>query len=211
MRLTRRKLNVVLIVAFAFAFGLSLFLPLDTFAAFIPSIKVVDNIPITLQIGQAPPIKIDRSIELDAQGTFSAYNHIHMHAVFYSANISNWNSYYCCIAIATTGPRIIFDSNSNFDLHSLGNGTYYADGGFTVLGPTDLRIALAPMPFNETRDIAAINRQVPSTVNITSVSDTLTLDFAESTIRISFILGSFSILLLQPILEGILFEDKRRP
>lgn len=49
-----------------------------------------------------------------------------------------------------------------------------------------------------------------SALIISSVSDTLAIQSTQSTARLSWQIGSFSIIVLQPILEAIILKEKKR-
>lgn len=64
--------------------------------------------------------------------------------------------------------------------------------------------------WNESQTVLETRAQLVPVANVTgTVADSQSVALTEVAIRIGFIFGSFSILFVQPILEGIFIEEKK--
>ena len=106
------------------------------------------------------------------------------------------------------------------NLQQSSNGMYTTDGDMTFLQPGKTWVVLIPLSptgrFNPNTALNATEYQQiesqGSVLQISPSSDTVTLEFNQFAVKLGVALGSFSILLLQPLIVDLVIvpkEDKR--
>lgn len=161
---------------------------------------------------RAVSYRIDAVMSTD--GVPSVYNPIHVYAILSGFNVSDPMNV-CCRSLILTGAGYP-DIGPFMVLTPQSGGVYSAEGYITFLNQTETWPALIP-PFptglynpqtvlspNELKQI----KSQPALLSVGPQSDTLTLQFNAFTVKLAVVLGSFSILLLQPLVEGIILREK---
>ncbi|MBE3116921.1 hypothetical protein IMZ68_06920 [Candidatus Bathyarchaeota archaeon] len=93
-------------------------------------------------------------------------------------------------------------------LKNNGDGTYSGEGDIVWLveGPTYMgEVINNPVGHNLNLDTSQAN----SVLTISSAADTLTTHFSQSTAKLAWQIGSFSIIVLEPAFEAILLKEER--
>lgn len=226
MKWTRKRtLNLVILAAFLVVFITVISLPDDAYGdAFIHTSGVgTGYLPMTLTVPNEPTISFKLSVELASIGGLSAGKDIYMKVLVKDITPANWNDTYCCLAIVSGGslglpPAIylspahpsLLPSSPPFSLYRFSNGTYYTDGHFYVTEPVPIWVGFGNPAWNQTQVAQAVRSQLTPVANVTgTVSDSQAITLNEVTIKIGFIVGSFSILAVQPVLKGIFLEEKK--
>ena len=205
--------------------GVVAFIPDDTYGnIFIGTMGVGTGYQsYTLKIGTEPRLTYKMSVLLSSIGGLSAGKDIYMKIYVEDIAPANWNDTYCCLTIVASGklglPPIIYISPTPpsllpnslpFTLKYLGNGTYYTDGHFYLTQPSVIWVGFGNPAWNESQTVLETRAQLVPVANVTgTVADSQSVALTEVAIRIGFIFGSFSILFVQPILEGIFIEEKK--
>jgi len=179
-------------------------------------------------MGNQPPVSFTASVELTSVGQFSVGNLIHVSAFISDVNITNFLKHFQAVGFLYAGypadtryptseaipllPRLMNTSNV---------GVYSAQGDFAFLDKPPIATGLLLIPYNATGASENIpSLYTPSMISqvmkyqlslvIGLQSETNTLNFNESAIKIAFVLGSFSVFFLQPILDSVLIKQKKR-
>jgi hypothetical protein len=222
----KRRLNLVILVTFLITLFLVIAIPDDTYGnAFIGTSGSGTNYQsYALQIGTEPRITYQMSVLLSSIGGLSAGKGIYMEVHVKNISPANWNDTYCCLSIVGSGPfglppKVYLAPTSPsllpnalpFTLKYQGNGTYYTDGHFYVTQPTVIWVGFGNPAWNGTQVVLDTRAQLTPVANISgTVSDSQSVALTEVTVRIGFIFGSFSILIVQPILERLFIEERDR-
>ena len=209
----KKKVNVTIMVVFAVWLLVTAAIPATSYGAYIRTVGWdlgdVGGRTVTIRIPPEPAVKYSWEFNFSATGAFSAQNNIHLTAVFFNANITDLQKYYCCIQIAEPSfPALL---GSPFVLTNMGNGVYETSGYFTTVGAGPVWVSLAPPReyYNSTIVTSTIEHQIKPVLNVSSASDTLQIDLNEFVIKTGFVFSSFSILVLQPVIEAIVLKDAR--
>ena len=164
---------------------------------------------------ETPAIQYRFELTFSTIGAFSVNNPVHVKVVLKDLNITNFSDYFCGVSFtdAYSSPIEYYeDSPMNsviIYIENNGDGTYSGEGGVIWLleGPTYMaEVINDPVGHVIPRDTFIDTNSV---LIISSVSDTLAIQFTQSTARLSWQIGSFGILVLQPIAEAILLKEKK--
>jgi len=206
----KRRINAAVLVAWLVFLGLILQIPLSYYGSQVFQTEYTGGGFFTdFQLSSYPSLTFNYTVTFSTVGTFSAYDLIQFNAVVYNVNNPTALSEYYKVAQFTNASWIEYGSDGNLSLGS--GGRYYAtgeiafaEGGNTwfFLGPYHVGPLVNP-------EAKAELAKTPPTLTISPVSDSLTVAFNEAAIRYALIIGSFSILLLQPIIEGIVLREKK--
>lgn len=169
-----------------------------------------------LNSGVNKPIFFNAAITFTASGSLSVNNPITVHALFFSINDTTFSQDYVGVGFSGCYPlKDSFGSNGVLDscvlpLVKSSNGQFTADGTENWLqsGPSYLYLIPGTQGFvlnNE--DKLGQYEQIAITVN--PVADTLSTSFNLNTLRLTYILVGFSVLMLQPVLEVILTSPEK--
>jgi hypothetical protein len=208
--LTKRKIAVPLLIAF---------IVIDYYGWTTSTVQSI-TVPTQLSMDSGywaniePRVKAEIRIWMTASGALSVGNSVTVHAIVYdvvsNVTISDLTQYYNGIAFSdayeTTG-----NQNAKIPLiaNSTNNGEYDADGTIVWLveGPTWVYF----LP-NTSKNIVVNRADVTKgdfVVQITPVSDTLSIRNSVIEQRLTWILIGFSVLMLQPIFEALLLKEKK--
>lgn len=157
--------------------------------------------------------RIDITIVTD--GVPSAYNPIHVYAILSNFNVSDPMNV-CCLSLMLTGAS--YPLGPYMLLKPESGGVYSTEGYVTFFNQTETWPALIPPQPTEgglydPRTVLSPNelnqiKSQPALFSVGPQSDTLTLQFNAFAVKLAVVLGSFSILLLQPLVEGIFLREK---
>jgi hypothetical protein len=204
----RRIINWTLLVVWVIAVVVAFNIPPDFYGQHVFSTGVGENArSYNVQIGSYPFVTFKANFTFQTIGVFSAVNAVHFSAVIYNAP-ANLTKSYCCIAF--TNATI---SNPNDErLIAQGSGVYTASGTILFLYAGNTWLYLNPHAPNGVQYLTpnefAIAQRSDPVLMIGSPSDTLTVEFDDAAVWVAVIFGTFSILLLQPIIEGIVIGQK---
>jgi hypothetical protein len=155
-----------------------------------------------------PPVDIVSLIILTVKGSLSVNNQVHVHVVILDANITHLSNYYNRIgftdAINANSLQSELPTYSSIPLLPNATDNLVADGDVKWLheGPSWMYF----MPNYVTGILVVRYPDVEKgmyTANITPLGDTLTIQNAIVTIRLTFVLIGFSFLTAQPVIEAI--------
>ncbi len=151
---------------------------------------------------------------MTATGSFSVNNPVTITFEITYVNITNFLTYYNGVTFNGAYPYPLNSTNGEYTatlrFKDTGNGTYTAEGKVVWLieGPT------APIILpNTNAQISVMSSQQPTSttamLTISSVSDTLAFKSSEYSVKLTWLIGSFSILLLEPLFEAIFVKERR--
>lgn len=175
-------------------------------------------------------------VTFTADGSFSVGNPVHVKVDMYNVSnsqaISDSNTSkntYCCATLTNalnipplqgtgTAARIVLSDRIHLtDYH---NGSYIGSADIMFNQPGNQNISLLP-PANLTNPVPILDKppsasatpyNIPSQ-SVISVSDstaTAGFDSTDFVVRITLLIGAFSVVLLQPVLEAILVPERPR-
>jgi hypothetical protein len=214
----KRKVNVFLIGLFIFWFCFVLTLPLNFFLFGIPEISWtttgnVDGFRLISTSREFPPVSFQYIITFTALGSYSVNNPIKTTVSLTNVSLPNFLEYYQAVGFSNA-----YDSpfkyneegsvnSSSILLESLGNNNYKGSGTIIWMVEGD---EYGPIVFPKNTGgslpMESIKQSLPYVITISSVSDTLTQTYNESTLKIGLLLASFSPLILQPVIEAIVLK-----
>lgn len=211
---TRRKIGMIVLVSFVIAFLTISLLPVSFFIE-IPQLRTTQAGTVYSHLfPEAPPVSYRFEAVFTATGIFSVNNPVHVKVTVKQVNVTNFLEYWCGVTLthAYQYPTVYhegFPMNSVIiNVRDNGDGTYSGEKEIVWLeeGPTYLTEVINN----------PIGRYIPETMTenstsvltISSAADTLTLHFTQNTARLTWQIGSFSIIVLQPVFEAILLKKK---
>jgi hypothetical protein len=209
----RRRINVIFFCLWAFLFIVFAFvIPPATYGNVILPIhqgRIIDY-PISWSYhGSLQISDLLYKVELSASGAFSVQNNITYTITEASPGGSPYplpnNLTFCCIGFTNAsyypGSQTTLGGNSK----ATGVITFREAGPiYFFLAKSESAIEKDILPFRVNQDVALVG----SPWTITSISDTEASIFNEWAVKFAFIFGSFSILFLAPIFEGIFVRQK---
>lgn len=216
-RLTRKRtISIILLCSFLGMFSFLTVLP-DSFFIKTPQL-------IATQAGtsyshiwlEGPPISFRYEVTFIADGSISVNNPVHVKVRLKQMNITNFLDFYSGVTFSRAYEAPIrykenqIISSVIIELNKMEDGTYFGEKdvvwGFE--GPSYMTEVIREPE----------GKHIPSTyyenstavVNVSGVSDTLALHFTANTNRLTWQIGSFSIIVLQPILEAIFLREEKK-
>jgi len=162
-----------------------------------------------------PPISYRFEIECSTNGILSVNNPAHVRVTIREVNITNFLDYFCGVTF-TGAYAYPIEQDSGYPMNSVivyvaanGDGTY--SGESDVVWLQEGSTYMSEVINNPVGHHVPITMYENSTtvLNVSSASDTLTMHFTASTTRLTWQIGSFSIIVLQPVFEAILLKDKK--
>jgi len=211
----RRKIGVIIVVFFVIVFFIIWFAPATWFVS-IPEIKMtVAGIANNRLYPDAPPVSYRYELTFTASGAFSVNNPIHVKVVLKNVNMTNFLDYYCGVSFSYAyNSPIQFSEQHPADsiiiyLNKTEGGTYSGEDDVVWLaeGQTCM-IEVINNPANRAFASDILN-QASSVLTISSVSETLAMSLSQSTAKLAWQLGSFSIIVLEPAFEAIWVKDEK--
>jgi len=222
----------VVLILFILTLGIAAFLPVNLIyippmveysASFFGGTSLQTHLSVTYTM----------HVLFTADGGFSVGNPVWVKVVMTGVNNSNFLTSYCCATVSNAvnipptkgsgvnGSNTIFDSR--IYLTDEKNGSYIGSDWirFTQPGGQNVTLATTPNLANPVRVINTITplKNIPypynvsrpqSVIAVTDATGTNSIDSARFAARITLLLGAFSVVLLQPVLEAILLPEPRR-
>lgn len=214
---TKRKIGTIVLIAFVTVFLIISLLPESLFVN-VPQLRLTraGKVYSSHIYPNTPPISYRFELTFTATGTFSVNNPVHVKVILKNMNISNFLDYFCGVTF-TNAYTYPIEYHEDFPMNSViiylknnGDGTYSGQGDVVWLVEGSTYISeVINNPLGHTVPIS-MYENASSVLTISSVSDTLTLHFTASTARLAWQIGSFSIIVLQPVFEAILLKDKKQ-
>lgn len=211
---TRRKIGIIVLISFLAVFITISFIPESWFIG-APSITYVASFTTDDKMyADFPAVHFESTTTFTAIGSFSVNNPIHVKVVLKNVNLTNFLSYYNVISfLKGYSVSITFNPdgtilNAIITLRDAGNGTYVGEGDviWLVEGPTYMiEIPNSPLTFQFYVPRAMNENPI---ITISGVSDTVSTHFSEATAKLAWQVGSFSIIVLEPVFEGDSFEGR---
>jgi hypothetical protein len=205
----KRIINIVFFSLFIITFLIVSFMPINWILPISQYSITKNGTTSSENIGNnIPNVQFDFFATFSAKGSLSVNNPVTVKFTAKNVNITNFLTYYQGIAFK----NCYFENRKETDgiavLNFMDNGdqTFTAKGQVVWLieGETYVIPKLVGYEINIPDD--SLNRG-NSILAISGVSDTLSLDFSEKTTRLSWQLGTFSILVLVSLFEGIFLKD----
>ena len=214
---TRRRIGICVIVIFLIWFLTATFMPLSCFLG-VPTISSTvqadkDFQGPTSSGGQQLPNGIANfSLTFSAIGSFSVNNPIHIKVFDFRVNISDFLKYYAGLGFFGFEYPIKYDSQGLMTygivkLTDNHDGTYSGEADMIWMDETPVMIVGVPQGISIIRKTSLPAGSVPI-LTIGPVSDTLSVYLTESTSKLAWQLGSFSIIILEPALEAIFLKKR---
>ena len=211
----KRIISLILLGLFLFMFILVSTLPNSCFIDTPKLIATQSGTSHSHIFLDAPAISFRYEVTFIADGGISVNNPVHVKVRLKEMNRTDFLNHYCGVTFSSAYSSPI-EYNENriinsviVDLTDNGDGTYFGEKtivwGFE--GPSYMTEVIKDPE----------GRHIPSTVyenstaivNVSGVSDTLTLHFTASANRLTWQIASFSIIVLQPIIEAIILKEKK--
>jgi hypothetical protein len=218
----KRKVNIALLAIWIIWLAVTIAIPSESYGRAIFSNTAKDwtqnfDIP---PIGGTQEVKFTADLTFSTNGLFSPYNLIDMTVQIYNSDTPNLTSIFCCVGF--TNAHYPINSQSVEvppTLYQVGEGDYYASGRIFFVNQTNSYLLLFPhsqtgigcSPCQLTASvIGQLHAHNSPVLYVGTQSDTLAIQFNQFTVKLAFVLGSFSILLLQPLIESIVLREERQ-
>lgn len=219
-KVTERKISYLVIIVFFIWFFLASIAPLELFGK-VPELKrQIHSLDYSLywqtypQYSSLPGVVFLTNTTITTVGDFSVNNPITVHVTIFDANVSDLLSYYDSVGFQggymynKTDKSIDNIGSAALYLTETGDNVYEAEATLVflaegpVIGPLLLPIGpnLPPMPI--LKDIMTTDWY------ISSVANTLAILYTQTTLKVAWQIGAFSVIALQPALVAILMEEK---
>ena len=157
-----------------------------------------------------PPTFVTLYSSFTAKGVFSAENPIRIHCLL-DANRSDFLHYYRGISFLGATFTNGTSQGVFLSLTQAGNGEYQANGTLQWATETDVYWFLVPQPNYFTTFLLGPHSNTTSVIlYVSPVQDTLTMKFNDITERLTYVVIAFSVIVLQPILEALLVDDRKK-
>ncbi|MDV3294002.1 MAG: hypothetical protein LYZ70_07000 [Nitrososphaerales archaeon] len=225
---TRKRIAVVVIAGWLSWLGIGLWVPPWLYGELLYTTTFnLNGQRYTLHIADAPPVSYRANITLSTVGFFTNLNDVHLKATIYDANLTDLRSHYEAFTFLHADYEVASDySKTGYVkvplLNQTGAGVWVAEGIITFIDqPNATGPFMVPINFTAGAKFICMSclyspslvKQVeayhfpltfgPSTENFAIIQDQYNLKYGVA-------LASFSFLLLQPIFESILIEEKKR-
>ncbi|MBN1245231.1 hypothetical protein JXA31_06525 [Candidatus Bathyarchaeota archaeon] len=218
---TRRKIGLIVLVAFLIVFLLISAFPESHFVG-APPIQyfAVGTVEVNYHLSGYPSVHFDQDIIFSAIGSFSVNNPVHVKILISNVNVTDFLSYYDSVTFTNGYPNPIewdsqyvtpFPMKIKLEKDTTNTAYFIGEGDLVWLteGPT---YCLLYPNTDQYFNIPYTNiTESKSVITITGVSDTLSTHFSEATAKIAWQIGSFSIIILQPVFEAILLKEPKPP
>jgi hypothetical protein len=218
----KKRLNIVLLCGFLIWFIAVFLMPLDWFLWGVPQISWnmggrFSDFQLLGDKYDTPLVSYSFSINFTAKGSFSLNNPIKIDLILQNVSLPNFLEGYQAVVFSDSFdyPSKKYNPDGSLDnakiyLKNIGNDTYQGEGTVIwmsegpVYGPVvvDLKSTIN-LPIERVQ-------QFPNVLTISGVSDTLAQTYTESTLKASVMLSSFSLLILQPVLEAIFLKKEEK-
>ena len=228
---TRKRIGKVVFVAFVAALLIALFIP-GGYIYTPPELQTPVRVYGGTSIQTFPNVTYYMNVYLMAYGAFSVGNPVYVKVILTQPSDPNFLNYYCCATITNAvnippihgiGKYSQFIFDDRIPLTNYHNGSYIGSAEIRFVQPGNQNISLT-IPANLTNPeyiftippapvhIPGTNLTSPSqtVVVISDASSTLGIDSTQFVGRITIIVGAFSIILLQPVLEAILVPERSK-
>jgi hypothetical protein len=207
----KRKIGVIVLILWLAIFLLVSYLP-ESFFLGAPSIHYYsDELGNTWQAPGCPGITYSQALSFSAIGSFSVNNPIDVTVHIFGVNMSasDFLSNYPTVIKPNSNLVLPLALEMNLTVDKAHSGWFVGKG--TVVFSTEGTTWLIPLAKNQPIPTLNMSNFVgfPSAITITGVSDTLATHFDEATAKIAWQIGTFSIILLEPVLESILLKEKK--
>jgi hypothetical protein len=207
----RRKISAFLFIVWILWLAVTWAIPVDAYGKYVFSITLNYDVPLTENFEGFRPVSYWAKVTLSTNGLWSAYNTIHVKATIHDVNITDFTHDYHDLGF--TNMSVI---GNLLTLSPQPDGTFTTEGDIQFPTEVDTWVYLIPTSPTGYVNLSAILspsefKQVtsqPRVAHIGPQSDTLMVQFNQFAVKVGFILGSFSILFLQPIIEGIFIKQK---
>jgi hypothetical protein len=229
---TKRRIATLVFVVFLAVLIIAWFLPIH----YIYS-PPQSQLPVTLyggtRIGSNPFVTYEMNVLFTTSGGFSVGNPVTVWVDLTYPNDTNFLASYCCASVsnAVNIPEIKVEGNASaivfadrIPLTAYPNGSYIGTAPIRFTEPGNQSIALAltpnltnpqlivqgptnikglPYPYNESEE--------GSVIDVSDSSGTLGIASTQFIARITLLIGAFSVVLLQPVLEALILPPDQRP
>jgi len=212
----RKKLNLVILLIFGIWLAVASLIPAQDYLP-IPTLTASQSGTFYVGIISSRgnfTISYQCNMTFTATGSFSVNNPVTVVLSVGNANVSNLLGYGGGIMFLHSVNYPLESSNNQYIgvivLHTVGNGVYQGKGQLVWQQEGQTWGLLAPYGnIYSIPESAFLNSGQPI-LTISGVSDTLSMIFSESTTKVAWQIGSFSIVFLQPVFEAIFLKEEKR-
>jgi hypothetical protein len=231
---TRKKVVVLVAVIFLVWLGVSLAIPAWWYGEQLWPISLNATAGhYTLQIGGQPPVSYRANITLSTVRTFAVDNYIHIKAIIYDVNLTDFRVRFEALGFLHAGYGIRNGVIIVPLLNEAGQGVWVAEGDFVFLTQPN---ATGPMLIPLNNSVGATSVNIPSLYTYSVVNQIDAYNFPlcgkwqlatcaatvepqdansqivtdETNIRNEVILSSFGAVFLQPLLEAVLIPEGKK-
>ena len=224
---TKRRIGALVFLLFIAVLVIAWVLPIN-YIYTPPSVELDQSLYGGIRLSTYPTVTYQMDVMFSAAGSFSVGNPVHVRVDLTHPNNTQFLNSYCCATLtnAVNIPPIMGKGNASntvfgdrIYLTAYSNGSYIGDASIRFVQPGSQNITLA-LPPNLTNPIPIIVEPgfaggLPYPYNLSksngiiTVSDssaTLSIDTTRFVARITILVGAFSVVLLQPVLEAILLQ-----
>lgn len=211
--LTRSKISAVILVVIALSFFLYAAIGIQ-----IPKITYPMSTQETLQSSNGATIQFYAIMNFTTTGSFSVGNPIHVQLTIVNSSVPYLLNYIGVFSLTGAyNVPIVYNLQGGVapayfnltQINQVGNGTYYAEGNFIWYQSINAHTMWAA-PFNQWNgvfDISYWQNVGIDILDISPVSDSLTVNSNHVVEQLTWVLVGFAVIALQPILNA-LFPDK---
>lgn len=224
---TRKKIiNIFVFLAFLIVFYYIINMPLDRFLWGASEIKynaggAVNGLTYFGSNGYyLPSFSYEYIVNFSAIGSFSVNNPVTVDVIIRNVSLPNLLNY-CQVAGFSQAYDYPFSFNNEGSINSsrisltyVGNDAHYGDtyrGSGTIIWMQEgIKYGVIISPSESINlPMEDIISSFPEIITISGVADTLTQTYTENTNKLAVTIGSFSILILVPILEAIFVKEEK--
>jgi len=215
MKVTKRRISLILLSLFIFFFTLFTVLP-ESFFVNTPELIATQAGTSYSHIWEnAPAISFRYEVTFKASGSVSVNNPVHVTVRLKQMNISNFLEFYSGVTFSHAYPYPLEYEEKHImnsvivELNKEADGTYFGEKEVVwVFEGASYITEVIKNPAGQHIPVTAYENSTPI-ITVSGVSDTLTLHFTASANRLTWQIGSFSIIVLQPIMEAIFLKEKK--
>lgn len=208
----KAKLNAVILGIWIASLITTIMIPTQWYGNYVFNNKVETENTWSQFLDEYPSITYRAKVTASTTGIFSEANPVDIEVKIFNANIANLTDYYTHIKFLDA--EKITQGSDVMRLESSPEGGWIAKGTITFYESERIWMILSPqepegMILNlQPNEVDYILRQT-AILSIAPASDTLNMQFNSFGVKVAFIFGTFSILLLAPIFEAFLPPEKK--
>ena len=208
-RWTRRRINIVMLVAWVIALVITVSIPTEWYARYVFHHKGTIEGIWSQSVQGYKPVRYQAHFSFESIGLFSNSNPMDIEIRITTANVTNLVDEYPYVEFLDNTGK--YTKTFSMPLQPSPDGEWTAKGTMTFYEAERIWVFLAP---NVRADNLVVYpseqnhiRSQGEMVMLGPASDTLSMKLNSFAVKVATILGTFSILLLTPMIESILIRD----